>query len=90
MDEHIDQMVDDSELDERTVQRYERQIRNGEKMPAIVLWIDNGQLRILDGFHRFEAMKRCGIKHISGCYVLNTPPDLVPELRQALNRHDDN
>ena len=81
------QLLHDSQLDENTVRMYERRIRSDEQLPAVVLRDDNGRYQVIDGFHRLEAMRRCGIDEISGVYVVKIPAETVPELRRKLNQH---
>lgn len=85
---NIDQIFcDDSDLDEGTVQMYERRLRNGRALPAVVMRDNNGRFEVIDGFHRIAAMQRCGIKEIKGVYLVNIPTEGVPQLRRQLNRH---
>ncbi len=74
-------------FDENTVRMYERRIRDGKKLPAVVLRDDNGRYQVIDGFHRLEAMRRCGLKEIVGVYVVRTTADKVPDMRLQLNQH---
>lgn len=78
---------DDSDLDEGTVQMYERRLRNGESLPAVVVRDNNGSYEVIDGFHRIASMQRCGIKVIKGVYLVNIPAEEAPQLRRQLNRH---
>lgn len=84
MTEIVDYLFDGSKLNERTIQMYERRIRNGEKLASIVLRAHEGGYEVIDGFHRLAAMKRCGLTEMS-CFVCGCTPDDAAKLRRELN-----
>jgi ParB-like chromosome segregation protein Spo0J len=91
MFELSDFFVDESKLDERTIQMYERRIKNGEKLHSIILRAHvGGRYELIDGFHRLAAMRRCGTTQISGAFVFSGTDDDTEELRRELNRREDN
>lgn len=92
MNKNENQLNDfEPQLDEATVKEYIRKIESGEQLTAPVLLMnEDGRYSIVDGRHRVEALKRCGVDAISGCYIVTLPPEKVGQLRSALNQRHQN
>jgi hypothetical protein len=68
---------------------YERRLRNGESLPAVVVRDNNGRYEEIDGFHRIAAMKRYGCEGVSGFYEVSCTPEKASELRRQLNHREE-
>ena len=77
----------DTGFDERTVAMYMRKIEKGETLRAPVMCVIDGEYHVIDGRHRLEAARRCGITSYSGRYIVNIPVEEIDGLRRALNQH---
>ena len=64
-------------LDRATCNSYAQQLRNGGRMPPVVLADVGGALLLVDGWHRLAAMERCGLTEIDAEIVT------CPDLREA-------
>lgn len=49
---------------EVTVSEYAAAIEEGAKMPPVVLFTDGNEMYLADGWHRYHAHDRCGLKDI--------------------------
>lgn len=73
------------QLDEGRIKQYMRKIKSGEQLPAPVLFVrEDGSYGVVEGRHRLEALRRCGVERIRGYYLVALPPDKIKELRSDL------
>src|SRR4051794_874464 len=82
-------------LDQKRVKKYAYDMRRGDPFPPITVGIVEGELYVLDGFHRIEAAVQAGLTEINAKIAKLTEAQAVREAMKAnvdhglnLNRKD--
>jgi len=73
-------------LIEETILDYVYRIKNGEDLLPVTVCFDGENYFLKDGFHRLEAVKRCGLKTIQTEVVLGTLEEMELEFRDGLRK----
>ena len=64
-------------MDKNLIKHYAERIKEGDKFPPLVVVNDGVYYWLVDGFHRYEAYKKCGIKDAEVTVVNGTLKEAI-------------